>query len=462
MVEIIRSRKKMSRKIFLRLGGAALGSALLAACAPRRVGLGPHGSGTVQIVYQDWQTDYFSGMAQQMLEQFHETHPHIHVFYTLDPSNLVEEMMADFDAETPPDVFQGCCEYFPIWGQKGYLLDLSPYVDADLDRSTLEDWDPAHYRALAGPDGRQFGLPKYQGTLGLYYNKDLFDNDRVPYPENEWTHGDYYIAMRRFTANRARAGEKVIWGSMLNVAWDRIQVHVNAWGGHFVDPADPMHSMMARPETLDALQWLRDRMWGEKTMATRPDVQNDTPTDAFIRGKIAMVEEGSWALREILERAPFRVGVTTLPKGPAKKVTLGTTDAYAIYEDTKYPDAAWELMKFLISPDYSRAMARTQLLQPARASLVTDWLQYVRQAYPDKARTMNLEAFTEGRIYNYAVAPEVFANMEEPWRITMAAFEQIFTLGRAPVASLREVSKRVQEMQQQAVRQQREDGGSVS
>ena len=28
----------------------------------------------------------------------------------------------------------------------------------------------------------------------------------------------------------------MIWGSMFDVSWDRIQVHVNSWGGHFVDP----------------------------------------------------------------------------------------------------------------------------------------------------------------------------------------------------------------------------------
>lgn len=460
MVEIIRSHKKMSRKVFLRLGGAMLGSAALAACAPRRMGLGPHGSNIVQMVYQDWQSEYFSGLAQQMLEQFHETHPDIHVFYTRDPDNLYEEMVDDFAAQTPPDVFQGCCEYFPIWMQNGYLLDLGPYIEADLDRSTLTDWDPAHYAALSTPDGRQFGLPKYQGTLALYYNKDLFDRYRVAYPDDQWTHGDYYLAMRRFIVDRARLGENVVWGSMLNVAWDRLQVHVNAWGGHLVHPADPTRSLMDQAEALAAMQWIRDRMWGDKVMATRLDVQGDAPRDAFIRGQVAMVEEGSWALKDILEKARFRIGVTTLPAGPAKRVALTTTDAYAIYRETRYPEAAWELLKFLTSTEYSRAMARVQLLQPARASLVTDWLQSLQQAYPEQTRDMTLAAFTEPRSYNYSVTPEIFADMDSARQITLPALEQILTFGKAPVASLRDVSARVQEAQQQA--QQKKDSARDS
>lgn len=54
----------LSRRAFLSLAGSAAAGAVLAACAPRiNGGSGPHGSSTVQLVYQDWRTDWFSGMA---------------------------------------------------------------------------------------------------------------------------------------------------------------------------------------------------------------------------------------------------------------------------------------------------------------------------------------------------------------------------------------------------------------
>ena len=40
------------------------------------------------------------------------------------------------------------------------------------------------------------------------------------------------------------------------------------------------------------------------------------------------------------------------PAGPARKVTLATTDGFGIYADTRYPEAAWELLKFLVSKEY--------------------------------------------------------------------------------------------------------------
>ena len=344
---------------------AAAGAAL-SACVPKSVGRGPHGSNTSELVYQDWRTDWFSGMAQQLLEKFSAAHPNIHVFFTQDPEDFDVKMTADFVEGTAPDVLQGCCDFLPAWGQKGYLLDLRPYVAADLDRATIGDWDAAQYKAFFTQRGVQFALPKYHGALALYYNKDLFDESGVDYPDGSWNHDDYLRAMQRLTKDRS--GARYQWGSMIDISWDRLQVHVNDWGGHFVDPQNPKRSLMSRPEAMQALGWIRDRIWGDRVMAGPLDVQNLETRQAFVQQRIAMVEDGSWALKDILEGAKFRVGVAPMPAGPARRVTLATTDGFAIYAGTKYPEAAWELLKFLTSRDYVEAMARAQLLQPARAS----------------------------------------------------------------------------------------------
>lgn len=114
----------------------------------------------MQLVYQDWRTDWFPPMAQRALQGFHATHPNTRVFYTPDPDDLGETMLADMRAGTAPDVFAGCCSHFPIWAQKEPTLDLRPYVAADLDQATIDDWDPAQYKPFFTQDGVQYGLLK--------------------------------------------------------------------------------------------------------------------------------------------------------------------------------------------------------------------------------------------------------------------------------------------------------------
>ncbi|HEX9074511.1 MAG TPA: twin-arginine translocation signal domain-containing protein, partial [Anaerolineae bacterium] len=119
------ARLGLTRREFLRLAGLTAASAALAACSVPAPQSATRTGEKVQLVYRDWRTDWFPPMVQQMLEEFHATHPNIRVFYALDPDSpeFEEKSIADFQAGTAPDVFQSCCSFFPIWQQKGYALD---------------------------------------------------------------------------------------------------------------------------------------------------------------------------------------------------------------------------------------------------------------------------------------------------------------------------------------------------
>ncbi len=435
--------KPLSRRAFLRLTGAAAGSAALARYQKPRF----KQSEKVQLVYQDWRTSWFPPMVQQMLDEFHATHPNIRVFYVPDPENLEEKMLADFRAGTAADVFQGCCAHFPTWAQMGYTLDLRPYASADLDRDTIGDWDPAQYHAFFTREGRQYGLPKYHGALALYYNKDLFDQYHVDYPDGSWNHDDYLRAMKLLTHDRNGDGKTDLWGSMVDISWERIQVHVNGFGGHFVDPADSSLCRMGEPEAMAAFEWLRARIWDDQVMPTLPAVQSKGTREAFVAGRTAMTEDGSWALKDILSEAKFRVGVAPFPAGPVRRVTLATTDGFGIYVGTRHPDAAWELVKFLIGKNYGRAMARANFLQPARASLLADWIGYIREEFPKETRDMDIAAFADGHLKGYSVIAEIFANMADAKQIAYDAWDQIFTLGQAPISKMTAASREIQDEQ---------------
>jgi multiple sugar transport system substrate-binding protein len=440
----------LTRRDFLKLSGLFAGGSLLNACRPFTETPAAGTSSEVQLVYQDWRTEWFPLMAQQMLEQFHRDHPDIRVFYVPDPSDVEESLLEDMQAGVAPDVFAACCSFFPILAQEGQTLDLRPYIEADLDQETIQDWDPVQFRAMQKRDGEQYGLPKYHGALALYYNKDMFDKYGVDYPDGSWDHDDYLKAMKRLTRDRDSDGHIDLWGSILDISWDRIQVHVNGWGGNFVDPDDPARARMGDAPALEAMEWLRARMWDDHVMARPLDVQNVGPQQAFISEKVAMAEDGSWSLKNILSNAKFRVGVAPLPSGPVRRVTLATTDGFGIYKGTRFPQASWELMKFLISREYGLAMARANFLQPARASLVQDWVELVRQEFPEKSQDMDIAVFAEGHVQGYSVVAEIFPNMVEAKQLIYTAWDQIFLLGEQPVDIMVDISRQVEELQKMA------------
>jgi multiple sugar transport system substrate-binding protein len=204
---------------------------------------------------------------------------------------------------------------------------------------------------------------------------------------------------------------------------------------------------MGDPPALEAMEWLRARMWDDQVMARPLDVHNVGPQQAFISEKVAMAEDGSWALKNILSNAKFRVGVAPLPTGPARRVTLATTDGFGIYRGTRYPDAAWEMMKYLISTEYGLAMAQANFLQPARASLVGDWVELVRQEFPEKTKEMDIAVFAEGHLRGYSVVAEIFPDMVKAKQLVYSAWDQIFLLGEQPVDLMKDISIQVENLQ---------------
>ena len=98
---------------------------------------------------------------------FYENNPGIEVTYVPQSDDVDVKLLAQMVAGEAPDLMFGCCTWFPIIAQKGQLLDLRPYVEADLDPALVEDFDPAQYNALFLPDGTQYALPKYKRRVGL-------------------------------------------------------------------------------------------------------------------------------------------------------------------------------------------------------------------------------------------------------------------------------------------------------
>jgi multiple sugar transport system substrate-binding protein len=281
--------------------------------------------------------------------------------------------------------------------------------------------------------------------LALYYNKNIFDEYGIEYPDSSWNHEDYLAAMQMLYRHDPSSGEIKHWGSALDISWDRIQVHINAWGGHIVDPDNPRKSRLADDDALAAMEWIRARIWDDRVMPSPLDLRGMTITEAFLSGKLAMVEDGSWSLKSILTNSDFRLGVAPLPAGPGGPATIATTDGFGIFSRTAHPEAAWELTKFLISKEYGLAMARANLLQPARSSLVDDWIQITRDEFPSKTNDLNLAAFAEGAREGYSVTAEVFSNMPAVKRMIEDAWDQIFVLGDEPVAIMQTISERVDE-----------------
>ncbi len=109
-----------------------------------------------------------------------------------------------------PDVFAMDGPLGPDYQTRDVLLDLTPYVQAEnydlgqLDANAVKDFTTA--------DGGQFGLPRDLNVIALYYNKKMFDEAGVPYPDGTWDWDKLVEVAHKLTKDTNGDGKPDQWG----------------------------------------------------------------------------------------------------------------------------------------------------------------------------------------------------------------------------------------------------------
>jgi ABC-type glycerol-3-phosphate transport system substrate-binding protein len=337
---------------------------------------------------------------------FESRYPKITLEITPDMNS--EKFLAAAAAGDAWDVQDLCCDQVPVEARAGVLMKLDPFIKKGLKEADVKDWIEWQYKYF-NIDGAQHAIGKYMGCTALYFNKDWFGQKGVALPTDAWTWNDYRDAALKLSDP---ANKKFGFNLMTRVngvgqpmGADRRQAKVHQNGGTFVDSKNDLKSALDTPKTIEALEWLRDRIWKDHAspqpseLPGYPDQILNTRLQ-FTQGHVATWEDGSWSLVPVLQDKPsFAWDVVTLPKGPVQRDVLATTDAWAMWAQTKSVDDAWLLYSWFNGDDWYGIQSKR--LQPARLSWLPKWKTLIVEANPD-LQGKNLNAFTLGPEQGFA------------------------------------------------------------
>jgi multiple sugar transport system substrate-binding protein len=341
---------------------AATTAASVAASTPAEVSAAPSDAGytgpDATITYSIWGDPAEIKNQQAIVDAFHTANPKITVKVTVsDWEPYWDKLQTSIAGGDAPDVFAMDGPLFPDYQTRDVLLDLKPYIDkTGYDLTKLADQAVADFTT---PDG-QFGLPRDLNVVALYYNKKMFDAASLPYPDDTWDWAKLVDVAKQLTKRNAD-GKVSQWGFYTETTdmenyWSEL-----VWqnGGDIISD-DHKSSLVGSDQAVGGLQFLQDLIWKEKVM---PDAAiTDALGDAFEQGQAALESNGSW-LVSTHQAAGLDFGIAPLPKGPAGQATSINPTGAVVFKGTKNPDAAWEFVKYLASPE-----AQTKLME-LRASL---------------------------------------------------------------------------------------------
>jgi multiple sugar transport system permease protein len=310
-------------------------------------------------------------MEQRIVDEFMRQNPGVRVTLESIPSNYKEKILASMAAGNVADVILLDSPIIPTLLNKNSVLDLAPYLDTfgvDLEQY----FDPVIDTYTRGDSLLAF--PKGFTPLVMFYNKRLFDQAGIPYPEGGWTWDDYLEISRQLTIEGDRQGVIEQFGTVFLTDLYLWQPWVWMNRGDIVSPDGRRASgYFDSPETMEAIQFLMDlrtkHQVAPHNLQTVAGSFSSAAAALFYNNRIGMMPSGHWALLgmdEYVRKGDLDIGVAPLPvpDGGVKSTVLYGA-GWSVTRQSRHPEWAVRLAAFLGGEWAAQVRAESDIEIPA-------------------------------------------------------------------------------------------------
>lgn len=384
-------RSPLARKALSGLVVACVAVGLIAGCiAPGAAPAAPADE-KIELTYLNACFPSSIGVTDLLIAKFKETHPNIEVKTECAQGDYAEGIFARAAAGNLPDVVFSADLFTVPFVENNVLIDLEQFDQVD-DSFTFEDVYP-NILALGKVPGKAgtFMIPASWDSVQMYYNKDLFESSGAPMPTDEWTWDDLVAACQTIQSKNESVNCIANGGTGGWDWWAYFIPWIVGYGGYPVND-DFTKSTFSSPESLPGIQAYVD-LWAKHkvTIPLGVDVPGGNQ-GCFTGGSCATFFMIPGVMKDLREQIKdFDWDVVVAPAHPKQHATGMGTYGYGISKDSKHPQEAWELLKYLASEDGQRAGLLNYTSMPLLKSMADDPAFQQLNAPPS-----NVKAFIKG------------------------------------------------------------------
>lgn len=254
--------------------------------------------------------------------------------------------------------------YLPTEGEKLFVSkQLVAPLDSWLDRDDAElqefyaDANPSILEAakrLGSDDDQTYYLPFIFNTMGMYLNKSVFEEAGVPLPDPDWTWDDFRATCEQLSG--AQSLEYCFGASPEFFAG--IEPWLTTNGANVLD-AEWKTATADTPEAIESVSFVRGLV--EDGLAPVPGGEYDAAA-LFHQDKLAMVGGGAWITSQILGAGASLddMAIVPWPQNAQHGSPVGW-GAWGMMRDAANPEAAWEFIKSMLSPEMQRTIGEQRV-----------------------------------------------------------------------------------------------------
>ena len=143
--------------------------------------------GKTHLTFQIWDVAQRDGM-QAMCDAYTEQNPDVVIEVQVTSWNEYwTKLEAAAISNQMPDIFWMHTNEILKYADYGKIADLTDLYDETDPGYFEEHFSEVSLKNIQGSDGRCYGVPKDKDTVGMVYNKEMFDQAGEAYPDETWT-----------------------------------------------------------------------------------------------------------------------------------------------------------------------------------------------------------------------------------------------------------------------------------
>ena len=331
--------------------------------------------GKTHLTFQIWDNNQRAGM-EAVCAAYTAKHPDVVIDVQVTSwGEYWTKLEAAGESNTMPDIFWMHTDQILYYADFGILADLTDLYDGVEPGYYASHYSDISIGNASGSDGRIYGVPKDKDNVVLVYNKEMFDQAGVAYPDENWTWDDMTDASQKIYDATGKYGYMAYNDEQLGY-WN----FVYQKGGYILDPETNIHAGYTQPATVDAIKYYVDLQKNDWC----PDqtfFAETSPGTAFFSGMGAMFFEGSWNLLDAMRRYPELVGkwdIAPLPKCPDPasgdgRGTISNGLCYATAAKGKNLETVKDVLRFFGSEEGQRVQGESGAAIPAYLGLEDSW-----------------------------------------------------------------------------------------
>lgn len=329
-----------------------------------------------EITFAFWDANQQDGM-QALIDAYTAKHPNVKIKVSVTPWDQYWQVLGAAAEGGMPDVFWMHSNNFVDYAKKGILMDCTDLYD----KSNF----PEGLSQVFQWEGKQLGVPKDFDTIGLVYNKALFDKAGLAYPDDTWDWNTLLENAKKLTKDGVYG-----FAAPGNEDQSGYLIPIYQAGGYTVKMGEKK-SGYTDPKSIQGMQFWIDLQTKYKVSPTQKQLTEMSQHDYFKSGKAAMVFLGSWEIKgyiEAMKELGQEFDIAVLPKGPTgKRVTIYNGLTYAGYKETKQPEIVRSFLTFLGTKEAAEVMGKSGAAIPAFNGTQDSWYNnfpgHNVKAYPD-------------------------------------------------------------------------------